>query len=116
VVHHGAALTQESRQPALLEAVASGEWHDLPARMRLLCGYALKLTLRPWEMEQSDVSLLRAEGFSDRDVVDANQVVSYFNYMNRIADGLGVDLEARWPATARRGARYRLREWFLAGG
>ena len=116
MVHHGAALAGESRQPALVEAVASGDWHDLSERMWLLCGYALKLTLRPWEMEESDVSLLLAEGLSDRDVVDANQVVSYFNYVNRVADGLGVELEARWPATARRNATYRLRERFLGGG
>ncbi len=116
MVHHGAALAEESGQPALVEAVASGEWHGLSERMRLLCGYALKLTLRPWEMEESDVSLLRAEGFSERDVVDANQVVCYFNYVNRVADGLGVDLEARWPAPARRGSTYRLRERFLSGG
>lgn len=104
-MHHGAALAEESRQPALVEAVTSGEWHDLSERIRLPCGYALRLTLRPWEMEESDVSLLRTEGFSDRDIVDANQVVSYFNYVNRVADGLGVDLEARGPDTVG-GARH----------
>jgi uncharacterized peroxidase-related enzyme len=98
-----------------VEAVASGDWHDLSERMRLLCDYAVKLTLRPWEMQESDISLLRGKGFSDKDVVDANQVVSYFNYVNRAADGLGVELEARWPATGRRGATYRLRQRFLGG-
>jgi hypothetical protein len=83
--------------------------------MRILCRYALRLTLRPWEMEESDVSVLRAEGFSDRDIVDANQVVSYYNYVNRVADGLGVELEDRWPATVRGRRGYRLRERSLAG-
>lgn len=84
--------------------------------MRILCSYALKLTLRPWEMAEEDVSALRAGGFSDRDVVDANQVVSYFNYVNRVADGLGVVLEGRWPAAQRQNRRYPLRERFLTPG
>lgn len=116
MVHHGAALAGESRQAALAEAVASGAFDDLPERMGVLCGYALKLTLRPWEMSEADVSALRAGGFSDRDVVDANQVVSYFNYVNRVADGLGVELEPRWPAAVRRKRRYRLRGRFPSHG
>jgi uncharacterized peroxidase-related enzyme len=89
VVHHGAALSQESGQPALVETVVSGRFEDLSERMRLLCRHALKLTLRPSEMKESDISALRAGGFSDPDIVDTNQVVSYFNYVNRVADGLG---------------------------
>jgi uncharacterized protein YciW len=44
---------------------------------------------------------LRASGLTDRDIVDLNQVVAYFNYVNRIAEGLGVELEARWADTPR---------------
>ncbi|MFW5786887.1 MAG: hypothetical protein ACOCV3_01335 [Halanaerobiales bacterium] len=39
-----------------------------------------------------DLEALRDKGYSDRDILDINQVVSYFNYINRIADGLGVEL------------------------
>ena len=67
-------------------------------------------------MTEADVSALRAGGFSDRDVVDANQVVSYFNYVNRVADGLGVELEPRWLAAQRQERRYPLRERFLTPG
>lgn len=58
-------------------------------------------------MQLADVDALRAVGLSDRDVVDANQVVAYFNYVNRIADGLGVELEAHWPDEARTPRRSR---------
>lgn len=116
MVHHGAALAEESGQPALAETVVSGAFQDLPERMQLLGRYALKLTLWPSDMDESDISALRAGGFSDRDIVDANQVVSYFNYVNRVADGLGVELESRWPATVKEKRRYRLRERFPAGG
>jgi hypothetical protein len=39
-------------------------------------------------------------------VVDANQAASYFNYVNRVVDGLGVELESDWPEDVRRPRRY----------
>ncbi len=53
----------------------------------------MKLTLTPAEMVESDVRDLETFGFSQNTISDAAQVISYFNYINRIADGLGVDLE-----------------------
>lgn len=55
--------------------------------------FAIKLTLTPADMTEVDVARLRAAGFSDRDVLDIVEVTSYFAYVNRIADGLGVGLE-----------------------
>jgi len=47
-------------------------------------------------MVEGDLGALRASGLTDRDIVDLNQVVAYFNYVNRVALGLGVELEGRW--------------------
>jgi len=58
-----------------------------------MCDYALKLTLTPWEMSQGDLGPMRAEALSDRAILDVNLIVCYFAYVNRLADGLGVDLE-----------------------
>ena len=69
---------------------------QLPGRLRALCRYTIKLTRTPDEMVESDLTPLRASGLTDRDVVDLNQVVAYFNYVNRVAQGLGVKLEERW--------------------
>ena len=77
--------------------------------MAAVCRYALKLTVRPWGMGAADVQRLREAGLSDRDVVDANQVASYFNYVNRVVDGLGVELEADWPEEVRRPRAYEIR-------
>ncbi len=44
-------------------------------------------------MAKTDVKNLEASGFSQEAISDTAQVVGYFNYINRIADGLGVDLE-----------------------
>lgn len=58
-----------------------------------LCAYADKLTRTPAAMSAADVAALRAAGFDDAGVHDAAQVIGYFNYINRIADGLGIALE-----------------------
>jgi uncharacterized peroxidase-related enzyme len=55
--------------------------------------YVEKLTLRPWEMVEQDVIDLREEGFSDSAILDINQVTGYYAFVNRLADGLGVELE-----------------------
>jgi len=55
--------------------------------------YALKLTVRPQAMEAADVDLLRSQGFDDRAIHDICSVTAYFAFVNRIADGLGVELE-----------------------
>ena len=58
--------------------------------------YAAKLTREPWNMEAADVEALRAAGFSDVGILDIVQVVGYYAYVNRLADGLGVELEPFW--------------------
>ncbi|MBT8486845.1 MAG: peroxidase [Phycisphaerae bacterium] len=66
---------------------------DLPADDRALCDFAVKLTLTPGAMNAGDTECLRQHGLTDEQITVATQVVSYFNYINRVADGLGVDLE-----------------------
>lgn len=60
---------------------------------RALCDFAVKLTVEPWAMTRRDCDALRAAGFSDAAIVDAVEVIGYFNSINRIANGLGVDFE-----------------------
>lgn len=55
--------------------------------------YSARLTREPWAIIESDVAKLRAAGFSDRSILDICHVVAYYAYVNRIADGLGVELE-----------------------
>ena len=58
-----------------------------------MCAYAEKLTLHPSRMQEADVAGLRAVGLDDVAIHDAIQVVGYFNYINRLADAVHVDLE-----------------------
>lgn len=60
---------------------------------RALCDHAFKLTRTPAEVTRADIDRLKALGLSDRAISDATQVIAMFNYFNRVADGLGIDLE-----------------------
>ena len=56
--------------------------------------YAVKLTRTPWLMIEDDVVAMRDAGHSDTDILHITEVVGYYAYANRIADGLNVELES----------------------
>jgi len=70
---------------------------DLEAKLtaadRAMLDYVAKLTLTPSEMVATDVESLRGRGFDDRAIHDICAIAAYFAFVNRIADGLGVELE-----------------------
>ena len=66
---------------------------ELANENRALCEFAEKLSTQPKEMTDEDVNTLRSNGFDDSAIHDATQVISYFNYINRVADALGVEPE-----------------------
>ena len=78
----------------LVEAL-KGDWRgaELSQADRAMLVYVEKLTLRPWDMVEEDVIALRTAGFRDAAILDINQVTGYYAYVNRLADGLGVELE-----------------------
>jgi len=59
--------------------------------------YSVKLTHTPGAMHGDDVAQLKNHDFSDRDILDITEVVGYYAYVNRIADGLGVQTESWIP-------------------
>jgi len=69
----------------------------LTERRTAMLRYADKLTRTPSAMTAEDVARLRATGYTDRDVLDIAEVTAYYAYVNRIADGLGVQLESWLP-------------------
>jgi uncharacterized protein YciW len=66
-----------------------------------MLAYVETLTLAPAAVRRQDVDGLRAAGFSDADVLAIAEVAAYYAYVNRIADGLGVQLEP-WVASQAR--------------
>lgn len=58
-----------------------------------MLSYSVKLTIEPAEVTRDDVERLRQVGFSDTDILHIAEVVGYYAYANRLADGLGIPLE-----------------------
>jgi len=69
---------------------------DVPDAEMAMLTYAVKLTRTPAEMRDEDVEKLRVAGFDDQGIHDICAAASYFNFVNRMADGLGVELENRF--------------------
>ena len=67
----------------------------LPAADLAMLDYTVKLTRSPGAMTAADVDALRAQGFDDRAIHDICVIAAYYAFVNRIADGLGVELESR---------------------
>ena len=70
---------------------------DLSPKRRSMLRFAVKLTKTPGAMDGADVAAVRSSGFSDRDVLDIVEVVGYYAYANRVADGLGIETESWIP-------------------
>ncbi len=94
MAHHGAGLLRITKDRALVEALKSGgDFPHIDAAERRMLEYARKLTLAPKDMNEEDVQLLRDAGFSDFAVLAINAATAYMNFINRVAQGLGVALE-----------------------
>ena len=84
-----------TKNDALPDALAD-DFRTAPidADDRAMLEYADKLTRTPARMTRQDVDPLRQTGFSDAAILDICQVTAYFAFVNRLADGLGVELES----------------------
>jgi uncharacterized peroxidase-related enzyme len=88
------ALGDDARYEAIRGALSSDRPEDaFQGKELALLRYARKLTLTPQALEREDVDALRRAGATDGEILEANQVVSYFNYANRVLNGLGVTTE-----------------------
>ena len=84
-----AVESDEQRQAVQADYRSAG----LTAREVALLDFAVKLTKTPSGTRRQDLDALRGHGFTDEQLVDAVQCISYFNFINRVLDGLGVDPE-----------------------
>lgn len=76
-----------------IEALRTGGYSELPPAEAELARYARKLTLEPGSMTEEDILRLRERGFGDLEILDANNMCAHLNYVNRIANGLGLRAE-----------------------
>ena len=69
---------------------------EISSADRAMLDYTVKLTLEPTTIKQADIEILRQAEFSDAAILDICQVTAYYAFVNRLADGLGVELEEYW--------------------
>jgi len=92
--HHGAVLRSITGDEALVrEICARGSRGDVPGTWGPILAFAEKLTRQPGAMSAADLEPLRVGGLDDRGILEVVEVTAYFNFVNRLADGLGVALE-----------------------
>ncbi len=98
VSHHGSALScYESDNSVLKKLLADFEFLETTGRESEVLKYALKLTLAPNQITEQDIAILRESGFTDRGILEINLISAYFNMLNRITLGLGVESSADEP-------------------
>jgi len=86
------AASRDEAYPDRLRSAAGRA--TLSALDQAILAYAEKLTRRSASIEHSDIEALRELGLSDDAILRVAEITSYFNFVNRLADGLGVALEA----------------------
>jgi uncharacterized peroxidase-related enzyme len=92
--HHGAALHLLTKDHILVEQLKEDYTKaNLTPKMLAMLQYAEQLTKRPASVEKENVEVLKRLGCSDREVLDLCQITAYFNFVNRLAEGLGIELE-----------------------
>ncbi len=94
-MHHRRGLRRLLRDDDLAERLERDpETAPLDNRRREMLRFAARLTRSPAAMGATDAARLRDVGFSDADILAIAEVTAYYAYANRIAQGLGVELEA----------------------
>lgn len=86
-------LDDDALAHAIEEDFESATKAGLSSRQLAMLRFAARLTESPQSMQAGDVEQLRAEEFTETDILHIVEVVAYYAYVNRIADGLGVELE-----------------------
>ena len=87
-------MADDGRAKAIREALdADAPERAFEGKELAMLRYARKLTLSPGEMVETDVQAMRDEGAEDGEILEVNQVCGYFNYVNRLLNGLGVTLK-----------------------
>ena len=102
VTSHGSAVRGLSGDPILGEQIVMNyRAADLDKRQRAMLDFAVKLTVEPWTVEESDREGLRKVGFSDRDIWDIAAIAGFFNMTKRIASAIDMRPNSQYHAMGR---------------
>ena len=95
LAHHKQNLRERlpDDRRAVAQEVADGDWSNLTEREAAMAAFGKKLAGEPGAMGPGDAEGLREAGLTDREILDVVQTVGYFAYGNRVALGLGAQIE-----------------------
>lgn len=97
MTHHGAALHRLTKDPDFVHQIKTDyRKTGLSDGDRRMLDFVVNVTREPWKIVRDDVQTLIDAGFSETAVLDIVQISGYFAFVNRLADGLGVQLEDYW--------------------
>lgn len=87
VVAHGAILRIRAKNPLIADQVAVNyRKADITARQRAMLDFAMKVSARAYEVDDSDIQDLKRNGFTDEDVWDIAAIAAFFGMSNRLAN------------------------------
>ena len=90
-LHHSTALNSYWKDEGKIKTLLENfERFDFSSKQKSMVEYATKLTKKPDSITEDDIKILRNNGLADQDILNLNLIVSYFNFVNRIALGLNV--------------------------
>jgi uncharacterized peroxidase-related enzyme len=90
--HHAEALNHYwKNNEKIQKLIKDFQSVDISDKKRKMLNYVFKLTKKPYDVKKVDIEALQKSGFSDENILNINLVTSYFNFVNRIALGLGVE-------------------------
>jgi uncharacterized peroxidase-related enzyme len=97
MTHHGEGLFRLTKNQVLVDALKKNyKEADIGENEIAMLDYAVKVTVEHCACTKKDIDQLREHGFEDVDILDIVQVTAYYNFVNRMACGLGVELEGYW--------------------
>ena len=94
IIAHLYDLRSETDNQKLVDEVADN-WKEssLSEKQKAICYLAEKLTLSPGKIHVNDINEVKKFGYTDKEISEIVQIISFFNYINRVADGLGLEPE-----------------------
>ncbi|MDY6786582.1 MAG: peroxidase-related enzyme [candidate division WOR-3 bacterium] len=93
VAHHAEALNAYwKNRERIDDFINDFDSAGINARQKMMIEYACKLTENPGSVTEEMIDKLREAGLSDEEILSLNLTVSYFNFVNRIVKGLGVEM------------------------
>lgn len=87
VVAHGAILRIRAKDPQIADQVAINyRKADITPRQRAMLDFAMKVSTRAYEVDETDVETLKSHGFSEEDIWDIGAITAFFGMSNRLAN------------------------------